>query len=74
MITNTKFNTLHDVEKLETFYKRIVSLTSNHDVIHDYACVTVDKLGEALEKVDLQWYEGIPTPSKEDMDKQVNVP
>jgi len=44
------------LEKLEQFFKDIARMTKNHDVINDSACVTADKLGEALEKVDPEWY------------------
>ena len=44
-------------EKLKQFFIEIAKLTMDHDVIDDYACVTADKLGEALEKVNPKWYE-----------------
>jgi hypothetical protein len=47
------------IAKLNAFFNEIAALTSNHDVINDHACVTADKLGEALEKVDPEWWEGV---------------
>jgi hypothetical protein len=49
----------HSVAKLNAFFNEIAALTSNHDVIDDHACVTADKLGKALEKVDPEWWEDI---------------
>jgi hypothetical protein len=47
----------YDIDKLEAFFKAVAQLTLNHDVINDHACVTADKLGKELEKVDPEWYE-----------------
>ena len=48
-----------DKTKLKEFFRRIASLTANHDVIDDHACVTANKLGEALKKVDPEWYKDV---------------
>ena len=48
--------TTHDPEALEAFFQEIAELTSNHDVIKDYACVLASRLGAALEKVDFEWW------------------
>lgn len=45
------------LEKLETFFKEVANLTSNHDVHEDSAVVYPSKLGEALEKVDPEWWK-----------------
>ena len=46
-----------DIKQLENFYYAIAKLTSNHDCIGDYACVTADKLGKELEKIDYNWWK-----------------
>lgn len=51
-----------ELKKLREFYKDIVSLTANHDVIetnsfgNKVAVVYPNKLGLALEKVNSKWY------------------
>lgn len=45
-----------NLKKLERFYKRIANLTLNHSVIADTACVTADKLGDALETINPEWW------------------
>lgn len=47
-------------EKLEAFFREVVELTLNHDVLswgddEDSAVVYPSKLGEALERVDANW-------------------
>ena len=49
-------HTEEHIEKLEQFFKEIASMTISHDVIDDHACVTADRLGAALEKVNPEWY------------------
>ena len=49
----------HSVARLNAFFEEIATLTSNHDVIDGHACVTADKLGKALEKVDPEWWEDV---------------
>lgn len=52
-----------ELRKLREFYKNVVSLTANHDVVetdsfgHGVAVVYPNKLGLALEKVNPKWYE-----------------
>lgn len=55
----------HSKEKLEAFFKQIAFLTSTHDSCKDNAVVTAKNLGEALEKVDPDWWKNIP-PAKEE--------
>ena len=57
-------------ERLKAFYKEIASLTSNHSVIDDHACVTADKLGGALEKVDKEWWNSIEKDHNKSMESQ----
>ena len=55
------------LEKLETFFKEVAILTNSHDGIHfstddgeydiDLAMVSPAKLGQALEKVDPEWWK-----------------
>jgi hypothetical protein len=45
------------LEKLEAFYKAVIELTINHEVVGDHATVSPRKLGEALEKVDSNWWK-----------------
>jgi hypothetical protein len=59
--------------QLEAFFQRIRTLTSNHDVIHDHACVTARKLGYELEQVDPLWWKDVPQPTKEDIKNIVDV-
>ena len=42
---------------LETFFKEVVELTVNHDVLNDHAVVYPSRLGEALAKVDPEWWK-----------------
>lgn len=47
--------------RLEMFYNEIKKLTLNHDVVisvdgNEYASVSPRKLGEALSKVNEEWY------------------
>jgi hypothetical protein len=55
--------------KLEAFFKAIARLTGHHDVIHDYAAVTADKLGKELEKVDPEWWKIPQKPMTEEEKK-----
>jgi len=48
---------IYSYRKLERFLREIANLTLNHDVINDRACVTARKLGNALEKVDANWWK-----------------
>ena len=61
-----------DETKLKAFFKQIAKLTSNHDVIADHACVTADKLGKALAKVDPDWWKGIPAMTEKEKSEQIN--
>jgi hypothetical protein len=44
-------------DSLLNLYYELSAATLNHDVIYDHACVTADKLGEMLAKVDEEWYD-----------------
>jgi hypothetical protein len=44
------------IEKLELFFKEIANLTANHKVLADHAVVYPADLGEALSRVDPDWY------------------
>lgn len=44
-------------ELLEAFFKEIAELTIDHDILSGNAIVFVDKLGNALEKVDKNWWK-----------------
>ena len=59
--------------QLEAFFQRIRTLTSNHDVIHDHACVTARKLGHELQQVDPLWWKDVPPPTKEDIKNLIDV-
>jgi hypothetical protein len=56
--------TISTLEKYEAFFKVIANLTLNHDVlssinagsINEIAAVTANKLGDALETIDKEWY------------------
>lgn len=50
---------LKELKELKEFYKTIAKLTLNHEIIDDTACVTADKLGEALEKINKEWWKEI---------------
>ena len=59
----------HSKAKLEAFFVEVAALTCNHDVlsvaindgtVYDSAVVFPSKLGEALLKVDDEWYQKIP--------------
>jgi len=60
-------------KKLKQFYKDIARLTSHHDLIDDHACVTADKLGKALAKLDPDWWRDITPMTKQERKDQVNV-
>lgn len=49
-----------ELRKLRDFYKEVCNLTANHDVIENadvgIAVVYPNRLGEALEKVNPNWY------------------
>lgn len=48
---------MHDrIEKLERFFKEVTVLTVNHKVVADHAAVYPSDLGEALSRVDPNWY------------------
>ena len=55
--------TLHAKEerfwKLELLFQTVINLTVNHEVLNsvDLAYVSPEKLGEALAKVDPEWYK-----------------
>ena len=59
--------------KLERFFQRIRTLTSNHDVIHDHACVTARKLGYELELIDPTWWKDTPPMSESDKKNMIDV-
>jgi hypothetical protein len=42
--------------RLRNFYKEVVMLTSNPELIGDYCVVSPTKLGGALKKVDPKWF------------------
>ena len=44
------------IKKLEAFFDEIALMTLHHDAIQNKACVTADRLGKAMEKVDPEWY------------------
>jgi hypothetical protein len=45
------------LQKLENFFRAVIELTVNHDVIgDDIASVSPKNLGDALSKVDPNWY------------------
>jgi hypothetical protein len=46
-------------EKLEALYKEVAGLTLNHGVIGDTAAVTAMDLGNALDKVNPDWYKDV---------------
>ena len=43
--------------KLQRFFSEVKDLTINHDVLNDIAVVYPRDLGEALERVDNEWYK-----------------
>src|ERR1017187_3121708 len=43
-------------EKLERFFKEVADLTANHEVIAGEAVVLPSSLGDALSRVDSDWY------------------
>lgn len=46
-------------KKLDRFFKQVSKLTSNHVTLHtlqDFAAVSASDLGEALSKVDPDWW------------------
>ena len=47
------------LEKLERFFKEVAYLTVHHEVIADNAVVFPSALGEALSRVDSDWYHKI---------------
>lgn len=53
-----------EYKTLLRFYNEIRFKTSNNDVKAESACVTLDRLGESLEKVDKEWWR--------DADKAIN--
>lgn len=61
------------VAKLNAFFDEIRRLTSNHDVIADHACVTADKLGKALEKVDPEWWKNVPPMTEAERKQQIHT-
>ena len=44
------------LEKLERFFKEVADLKVHHEVIADNAVVFPSALGEALSRVDSDWY------------------
>jgi hypothetical protein len=53
-------NKKEELTRLRAFFKEVADLTVNHDVVGgmlEIASVSPKKLGEALEKVDKNWYE-----------------
>jgi hypothetical protein len=52
-----------ELTKLRAFFKEVAELTSNHDVLQDNAVVYPSKLGDALERVDPEWFRPVPLPN-----------
>lgn len=57
------------MERLEIFYQEVKDLCLHHDTIESkdsnaYASVNPQKLGDALSKVDNEWYDVVKTGSK----------
>lgn len=52
---------LHSIQGLENFFREVVQLTLNHEVIGDNAVVFPSELGKALTKVDPEWWDCKPT-------------
>lgn len=46
-----------DLEKLQAFFVEVARLTSEHDVLGDSAVVYPRNLGDALAKVDPDWWK-----------------
>ena len=44
---------------LEQFFKEIAELTIDHNILSGNAIVFADKLGNALEKVDKEWWKKV---------------
>ena len=44
-------------QKLQRFFSEVKELTINHDVLDDHAVVYPRDLGEALSRVDDNWFE-----------------
>lgn len=59
--------------KLQQFFDEVARLTSHHDVINDHACVTVDKLDNALVKVNAEWWKGIAPMTEEEKKNQIHT-
>lgn len=48
-------------QRLEKFFKAMVKLTIQHDVVgNDIASVSPSKIGKELDKVDPDWYKTDP--------------
>lgn len=45
------------LELLETFFKEVANLTLNHNTVADYSVIYASDLGDALEKIDREWYK-----------------
>jgi len=48
-----------DIKKLEQLYEDVKYLTMNHGDIGGHATITAKDLGEALEKVDPEWWRKV---------------
>jgi len=46
-----------ELERYKEAFNILLELTNHHDVIHDYACVTADKLGNLLEALDPKCFD-----------------
>lgn len=46
-----------ELAKHKKFFRQISQMTLDHQVIDDHACVTADRLGKELEKVDPDWWK-----------------
>jgi hypothetical protein len=51
------------MEKLERFFKEVADLTADHEVIAGEAVVYPSALGEALSRVDPDWYHYSVNPA-----------
>lgn len=49
------------LELLEVFFLEICRLTVDHDVINDHAVVYPRDLGDALMRVDKEWWRNVPS-------------
>ncbi len=53
------FKEIAELTLLEQFFKEIAELTIDHNILSGNAIVFADKLGNALEKVDKEWWKKV---------------